>query len=134
MVIEGKTLDLGKVTIPIYELATKRGPYRARPVGFHRRQHFGGPVRYVMAGSGHIAGVVNPPAKPKYQYWTGGPPSGEFAAWVAAAQGDARLAGGPTGSPGSPTQAPDKVPARQPGGGQLAPLGDAPGEYVRVKV
>ena len=47
---------------------------------------FGGPVRYVMAGSGHIAGVVNPPAKPKYQYWTGGPPEGEFEDWVAAAK------------------------------------------------
>ena len=39
-------------------------------------QFFGGPVKYVLSGSGHIAGVVNPPSKPKYQYWTGGKPSG----------------------------------------------------------
>jgi polyhydroxyalkanoate synthase len=133
MVVEGKTLDLGKVTIPIYELATREDHIAPARSVFVGAQHFGGPVRYVMAGSGHIAGVVNPPAKPKYQYWTGGPPTGEFSAWVAAAREN----------PGSwwpdwaawlADQAPDKVPARQPGGGRLAPLGDAPGEYVRVKV
>jgi len=87
----------------------------------------------VMAGSGHIAGVVNPPGKPKYQYWTDGPPEGDFAQWVGRA----------TEHPGSwwpdwaawlIAQAPEQVPARQPGDGRLAPLGDAPGDYVRVKV
>ena len=69
----------------------------------------------MLAGSGHIAGVVNPPAKPKYQYWTDGPPEGEFEDWIAKA----------TEHPGSwwpywfesiERQAPERVPAREPGG------------------
>ncbi len=132
MVLSGKTLDLKKVTIPVYELATKEDHIAPARSVFTGAKCFGGPVRYVMAGSGHIAGVVNPPEKPKYQYWSGGPPKGEFDAWVAAAKE----------TPGSwwpdwlawlAAQAPEKVDARKPGGGKLKPLGDAPGEYVRVK-
>src|SRR4051794_41973898 len=41
----------------------------------------GGPVRFVVSGSGHIAGVVNPPARSRYQHWTNGPPTGELATW-----------------------------------------------------
>ena len=55
------------------------------------RQYFGGDVEYVMAGSGHIAGVVNPPAAKKYQYWTGGKPMGDFDDWVAKRDGASRL-------------------------------------------
>jgi polyhydroxyalkanoate synthase len=85
-----------------------------------------------MAGSGHIAGVVNPPSKPKYQYWTSGPPKGEFADWVKQA----------SEHPGSwwtdwaawlVAQAPERVAARHPGDRRLEALCDAPGDYVRVK-
>jgi polyhydroxyalkanoate synthase len=132
MVIGGKTLDLSKVTIPIYDLAAREDHIAPAKSVFVGAQYFGGPVRYVMAGSGHIAGVVNPPSKLKYQYWTGGPPKGGFAAWVEEATehpgtwwGDwaAWIAG----------QAPAMVPAREPGAGKLKALGDAPGDYVRVK-
>ena len=132
MKLGGKTLDLKKVTIPVYELAAKEDHIAPARSVFTGAKCFGGPVRYVMAGSGHIAGVVNPPGKPKYQYWTGGPPEGKFEDWVAKAKE----------TPGSwwpdwlawlTAQAPEKVPARKPGGGKLKPLGDAPGEYVRVK-
>jgi polyhydroxyalkanoate synthase len=133
MVLGGKTLDLGKVTIPIYELAAREDHIAPAQSVFVGAQFFGGPVRYVMAGSGHIAGVVNPPTKPKYQYWTGDPPGGGFADWVARA----------VEHPGSwwpdwaawlIAQAPEQVPARQPGDRGLKALGDAPGDYVRVKV
>jgi polyhydroxyalkanoate synthase subunit PhaC len=132
MVVAGETLDLSKVTIPIYELAAREDHIAPAKSVFVGAQYFGGPVRYVMAGSGHIAGVVNPPSKPKYQYWTGGPPRGEFATWVKDA----------VEHPGSwwpdwaawlAAQAPQMVKARQPGGGKLKALGDAPGEYVKVK-
>ena len=132
MVLGGKTLDLKKVTVPVYELATKEDHIAPARSVFTGAKCFGGPVRYVMAGSGHIAGVVNPPEKPKYQYWSGGPPKGDFESWVAAAKE----------TPGSwwpdwlawlTAQAPEKVPARKPGDGKLKPLADAPGEYVRVK-
>ena len=132
MVIGGKTIDLKKVTIPVYELATKEDHIAPARSAFNGAKALGGPVRYVMAGSGHIAGVVNPPGKPKYQYWTGGPVEGEFEDWVKTA----------TETPGSwwpdwikwiAAQSPEKVPARTPGDGKLQPLCDAPGEYVRVQ-
>jgi polyhydroxyalkanoate synthase subunit PhaC len=130
--LDGRTIDLRKVTIPVYELATKEDHIAPARSAFTGAKSFGGPVRYVMAGSGHIAGVVNPPSKPKYQYWSGGPPEGKFDDWVAKAKE----------TPGSwwpdwlawlTAQAPEKVPARKPGDGKLTPLCDAPGEYVRVK-
>jgi polyhydroxyalkanoate synthase len=133
MKLGGKTLDLADVKIPIYELAAREDHIAPAKSVFVGARYFGGPVRYVMAGSGHIAGVVNPPYKPKYQYWTGGPPEGEFADWVKAA----------TEHPGSwwpdwiawvTEQAPERVPAREPGGGKLKALADAPGDYVRVRV
>jgi len=133
MVLSGKTLDLKKVTIPIYELASREDHIAPARGVFKGAKCFGGPVRFVLAGSGHIAGVVNPVGKPKYQFWTDGPPEGEFEAWVAKAKE----------TPGSwwpdwiewiAAQAPDKVPARKPGEGELKPIADAPGDYVRVKV
>jgi polyhydroxyalkanoate synthase len=133
MVIAGEKLDLAKVDIPIYSLAAREDHIAPAKSVFVGSQFFSGPVRYVLAGSGHIAGVVNPADKPKYQYWTGRPPKGEFADWLANAKE----------TPGSwwvdwiqwiAEQAPEKVPGRTPGEGKLPPLGDAPGEYVRVRV
>jgi len=132
MVLGGKRIDLRQVTIPVYELATKEDHIAPARGVFRGAKCFGGPVRFVLAGSGHIAGVVNPAGKPKYQFWTGGPPEGEFEQWLAKAKE----------TPGSwwpdwiewvAAQAPAKVPARKPGEGKLKPLCDAPGEYVRVK-
>ena len=72
MVLGGVRLDLGRVSIPIYELFTKEDHIAPALSVFRGAKLFGGPVRLVMAGSGHIAGVVNPPAKKKYQFWSGG--------------------------------------------------------------
>jgi polyhydroxyalkanoate synthase subunit PhaC len=133
MKIGGRRIDLSKVTIPVYELAARDDHIAPARSVFTGAKALGGPVRFVLAGSGHVAGVVNPPAKPKYQHWTGAPPQGDFDDWLAAAQEN----------PGSwwpdwlawlTAQTPEKVPARAPGGGKLAPLADAPGEYVRVRV
>ena len=105
------------MTIPVYELATREDHIAPARSVFTGAKCFGGPVRYVMAGSGHIAGVVNPPGKPKYQFWSDGPPKGEFEAWVAAAKE----------TPGSwwpdwiawiTAQAPEKVARPQAGRGQ----------------
>lgn len=133
MQIGGKTLDLGKVTMPIYNLATREDHIAPAQSVFNGSQCFGGPVEHVVAGSGHIAGVVNPPAKVKYQYWTGGPVKGRYADWLAKSEEH----------PGSwwphwfawiEAQAPKKVAAREPGGGKLPPLAEAPGTYVKVRV
>jgi polyhydroxyalkanoate synthase len=132
MVIEGRKISLRKVTIPVYDLAAREDHIAPARSVFTGAKFFGGPVRYVMAGSGHIAGVVNPADKPKYQFWTGGQPRGRFEDWLAAAKE----------TPGSwwtdwiawiTAQAPERVPAREVGAGKLKPICDAPGEYVRVK-
>jgi polyhydroxyalkanoate synthase len=132
MQLGGKTLDLKNVTIPVYELATKEDHIAPARSAFTGAKCFGGPVRYVMAGSGHIAGVVNPPAKPKYQYWSDGPPQGKFEDWVAKAK-ETSGSWWPDWLAWVTTQAPEKVLARKPGDGKLKPLCDAPGNYVRVK-
>ncbi|HEX8166363.1 MAG TPA: class I poly(R)-hydroxyalkanoic acid synthase [Beijerinckiaceae bacterium] len=132
MILDNVKLDLGKVKIPIFNLAAKEDHIAPALSVFEGSKSFGGPVDYVMAGSGHIAGVVNPAGKPKYQFWTGGPPKGDFKKWVEKAEEH----------PGSwwpywiqwiERQAPERVPAREPGGGKLQPLCDAPGEYVKAK-
>jgi polyhydroxyalkanoate synthase len=132
MELAGERLDLSKVTIPIFNLAAREDHIAPARSVFLGSQAFGGPVDYVLAGSGHIAGVVNPPSKPKYQYWTGGPPEGDYDAWVARAQEH----------PGSwwpywfswiEAQAPKRVKARVPGEGKLPAIEDAPGSYVRAK-
>ncbi|MCA0049625.1 class I poly(R)-hydroxyalkanoic acid synthase [Mesorhizobium sp. B283B1A] len=132
MELAGHTVSLGDVTIPIYNLASREDHIAPALSVFLGSRYFGGKVEYVMAGSGHIAGVVNPPASNKYQYWTGGPPTGDFNQWIAAA----------TDHPGSwwPhwqswIEAKDntRVPARKPGK-HMKTLGDAPGTYVKVRV
>ena len=133
MVIDNVQLDLGEVTAPVYNLATREDHIAPAKSAFLGSKFFGGPVKYVLAGSGHIAGVVNPPGKVKYQYWTGDAPVGNLDRWMTTA----------TEHPGSwwpdwiewiKAQAGETVPAREPGGGKLAPIEDAPGSYVKVRV
>ena len=133
MEIAGVTLDLRKVKVPVYNLATREDHIAPAKSVLYGSQFFGGPVSYVLAGSGHIAGVVNPPGKAKYQYWTGPEPEGsELDKWLASAQEH----------PGSwwphwfdwlKALGAEKVPARPVGGGKHKPLEDAPGSYVKVR-
>ena len=94
-------LDLKRVKIPIYELFTKEDHIAPALSVFRGSKLFGGPVRLVMAGSGHIAGVVNPPGKKKYQFWSG-EPAGTLAEWMAKATVDARLVVAGSGRLGLP--------------------------------
>jgi polyhydroxyalkanoate synthase subunit PhaC len=132
MVIQGEKLDLSEVTIPVYSLATREDHIAPAKSVFTGMKLFGGDVRFVLAGSGHIAGVVNPARKPKYQYWTGPRPTGTLDEWLNEAS-ENKGSWWLDWSEWISAQAPEKVPAREPGGGKLAPLCDAPGEYVRVK-
>ncbi|MDP9590531.1 UNVERIFIED_ORG: polyhydroxyalkanoate synthase [Shinella zoogloeoides] len=131
MVLAGKTLSLKDVKIPIYNLATKEDHIAPAKSVFVGSQLFGGKVTYVMAGSGHIAGVVNPPDKNKYQYWTGGPANGEFEAWIGKAK---ETAGSWWPHWHAWTKAEDDrmVPARKTGG-SMNSIEEAPGSYVRVR-
>ena len=78
-------VSLGDIKIPVYNLASREDHIAPARSVFLGSQYFGGTVEYVMAGSGHIAGVVNPPQSKKYQYWTGGKPVGDFDDWIAKA-------------------------------------------------
>ncbi|MGB8018003.1 MAG: class I poly(R)-hydroxyalkanoic acid synthase [Pseudolabrys sp.] len=133
MEIGGTKLDLKKVKVPVYNLATREDHIAPAKSVLFGSQFFGGPVKYVLAGSGHIAGVVNPPGKAKYQYWTGGKPAGSNVDdWLKRA----------TEHPGSwwpdwlkwlKSHDAKTAPARKIGGGKLKPTEDAPGSYVKVK-
>jgi polyhydroxyalkanoate synthase len=127
----GTKLDLSKVKIPIYHLAAREDHIAPPRSVFVGSRCFGGPVKFVLAGSGHIAGVVNPPAKGRYQHWTDGSPEGSLEEWIETA----------TEHPGSwwpnwqawiEAQNSERVPARRIGGAKLKPIEDAPGSYVRA--
>jgi polyhydroxyalkanoate synthase len=133
MEMGGKKLDLKQVNIPSYHVATREDHIAPAKSVLLGTKHFGGKLRFVLAGSGHIAGVVNPPEKMKYQYWTGPRPrSSNVEAWLNKAKEH----------PGSwwpdwfkwlKRHDPTEVAARQPGAGRLPPIEDAPGRYVLVR-
>jgi len=133
MVIDNVKLDLGKVTIPVYNLATREDHIAPAKSAFLGSKFFGGPVKYVLAGSGHIAGVVNPPGKKvKYQYWTGDDPVGSLDNWIEKATEHAG-SWWPDWIDWIKKQHGAMVPAREPGSAKYRPIEDAPGGYVKVR-
>jgi polyhydroxyalkanoate synthase len=89
----------------------------------------------VLAGSGHIAGVVNPPSADKYQYWTNDEPASTLEDFVAGAT-EHKGSWWPDWIQWLKSQAPGTVKAtaaRVPGAGKLKPVEDAPGRYVRAR-
>jgi polyhydroxyalkanoate synthase len=73
MVLDDVKLDLEDVKVPIYNLATREDHIAPPQSVFLGSQFFGGDVRFVLSGSGHIAGVINPPTRTSISIWTGGP-------------------------------------------------------------
>lgn len=130
--LAGVHLDLSSVKTPIYvqssrddHIAPARSVYKGAAL-------FGGPVTFTLAGSGHIAGVINAPAAVKYQHWTNDALPETLASWMA----------GATESPGSwwphwakwlKVRSGGQVPARDPSAGPLKALDDAPGSFVKVR-
>jgi len=132
LVVDGEVMDLKKVTIPIYMQSSKEDHIAPARSVYKSAKLFGGPVNFMMAGSGHIAGVINSPAANKYQHWTNPDLPDTLEAWQA----------GATLHPGSwwpnwlewlKARSGPLVPARDPAAGPLPALGDAPGEYVKVR-
>lgn len=133
--LAGEKLDLRQIKIPVYLQASKDdhiAPYRSV---YKATQLYGGPVRFMMAGSGHIAGVINHPDAKKYQHWRNetetNPPNVED--WIKGAKEypgswwndwDAWLA----------PKSGEKVPARKPGDGKLKVIEAAPGSYVKKRI
>ncbi|KQZ28632.1 poly(3-hydroxyalkanoate) synthetase [Mesorhizobium sp. Root552] len=132
MELAGRTVSLADVTIPIYNLAAKEDHIAPARSVFLGCKYFGGKVDYVMAGSGHIAGVINPPQMNKYQHWTGGKPVGDFDEWFAKAK-ETPGSWWPNWQEWIEAREGTRVAARIPGK-HLKALGEAPGTYVKVRV
>ena len=124
-------IDLSKVTTPIYLQASREDHIAPYPSVFKAKKLFSGPVRFVLAGSGHIAGVINPPSANKYNYWMNEEQPADLDEWIDGAESHpgswwddwdrwlSKLSG-------------SKVPARTPGDGELAVIEDAPGSYAKT--
>ncbi len=133
--IDGTPIDLSKIKVPCYFISTIEdhiAPWKSTYMGARR---FGGPTRFVLGGSGHIAGIVNPPAANKYGYWLN--PAAKLAdtadAWLEGAQQH-------PGSWWTDWQAwvtahdGEQTEARDPVKGKLEVLEDAPGSFVKIRI
>ncbi|MGP8119156.1 MAG: PHA/PHB synthase family protein [Xanthobacteraceae bacterium] len=133
MVLDNTLLDLSKVKVPVYNLATREDHIAPADSVLYGSQFFGGPVRFVLAGSGHIAGVVNPPALGKYQYWVNDKahdlPLSEWLKTAEEHKGSWWL----DWRQWIEDLDAEQVPARTVGTEALPPIEHAPGSYVRVR-
>lgn len=134
--IEGTPLDLRRVTVPCYIQAGVEDHIAPARSVWKVMHHFSGPKRFLLAGSGHIAGVVNPPSKNKYQYWTCEDEDIPSLDAFRARAVETRGSWWPDWIRWIEEQSPEKVPARKarkPGRGKLPAIEDAPGRYVRTR-
>lgn len=130
--VEGVPINLGAVTTPIFMQAGEKDHIAPYPSVYRSAKLFGGDVNYMLAGSGHIAGVINHPDKKKYHYsyndalpdtvdeWIAGAKRADHSWWPLWIEWLNKKSGG-------------SVPARTPGDGDLAVIEDAPGTYVKVR-
>lgn len=132
---DGTPIDLTRIETPAYVQAG-RDDHIAPPDSVHRiTRHLRGPIRFILAGSGHIAGVVNPPSSGKYQYWTNDQPAATIPAFLE----------GAVEHPGSwwpdwidwlRTLDDNTIAAkgkRKPGGKNDKAIENAPGRYVAMR-
>jgi len=131
--IDGVTLDLKAIETPVMIVALKDDHVSAWKNTYAGRHFFGGPTRFLLGGSGHNAGMINPPAANKHGYWTNDAAPADAEAWLAGAEQ----------KPGSwwpewqgwldAAAVDDRVEARKVGSGRLKAGVAAPGDYVRVR-
>jgi polyhydroxyalkanoate synthase len=131
--LAGEAIDLRKIKVPTYFLSAREDHISPWKSNYQGMLNLSGNNRFTLAASGHIAGVINPPAAKKYCYWVNTKTPTNPDEWLAScSQKDGswwpdwdawvkKLSGK------------EMVPARQPGSGKLQPLCDAPGPYVAMK-
>jgi polyhydroxyalkanoate synthase len=131
--LAGEPIDLRRIETPSFFLSAREDHIAPWKSTYSATQVFSGPVKFVLSASGHIAGVVNPPAANKYCYWTGADLPAKPDSWLDAAQ---RTEGSwwPEWNRWVGERAGGKVPARQPGDGALPVLEEAPGSYVAAHI
>jgi polyhydroxyalkanoate synthase subunit PhaC len=127
----GEPIDLRKIKTPTYMISTLEDHIAPWKSTYRGTQIYSGPIRFVLAASGHIAGVVNPPEGGKYSHWINEnlPPDPDE--WFA---GATELAGSwwPDWQRWITARSKERVPARTPGSRALPPIEDAPGSYVKI--
>ncbi|WP_374534803.1 class I poly(R)-hydroxyalkanoic acid synthase [Phenylobacterium sp.] len=132
LTLDNVRLNLGDVKTPVYVQSSKEDHIAPARSVYRGARLFGGPVTFTMAGSGHIAGVINAPVAKKYQHWTNSDLPPTLEEWAA----------GAVETPGSwwphwaewlRAKSGKLVPARDPAKGKYPPIEDAPGSYVKVK-
>ena len=128
----GVPIDLTQIDLPVYWLSTKEDHIAPWKSTYAATQLYRGHKKFVLAGSGHIAGVVNPPVSGKYGYWLYDELPADPEAWFAGAQHHVG-SWWADWSQWNASFAGDLVPARVPGAGKLPALEDAPGSYVKRK-
>ena len=130
--LDGVPIDLGKIKTPTFILSTREDHIAPWKSTYAATQLYKGPIKFCLAGSGHIAGVVNPPKNKKYGHWTNDENPADADEWLA----------GAAETPGSwwpewrkwiKKYAGGSVPARIPGDGKLKVLEDAPGSYASAR-
>ncbi len=134
LTLAGEPIDVRKIQVPAYFLSTREDHIAPWMSTYSGARLFSGPVRFVLGGSGHIAGVINPPAANKYGYWTNdktlpktpdqwfnGATEHQGSWWLDWQKWVEGLSN-------------DKVPARVPGKGKLKVIEDAPGSYVQKRI
>jgi polyhydroxyalkanoate synthase len=133
--IDGVPIDLRTVKVPTYVQAGREDHIAPPQSVWKITRHFSGPLKFVLAGSGHIAGVVNPPEAGKYQYWTNDKKAGTLDQFLAGAT-ETRGSWWPDWIEWIRGISADQVPAkgaRVPGKGKLKAIEDAPGSYVKAR-
>ena len=131
--IAGVPIDLSTVMTPSYVQGGKEDHIAPAKSAYRISRTLSGPSRFVLAGSGHIAGVVNPPSQMKYQHWTGSPDAATLDAFIEGAT-EHKGSWWPDWIAWLTPQSGDKVPPRIPGEGTLKAIEDAPGRYVKERI
>ncbi|TCO77318.1 polyhydroxyalkanoate synthase [Plasticicumulans lactativorans] len=131
--LAGVPIDLRKVKTPVFFLSAKEDHIAPWKSTYRGTQLVGGPVKFVLGGSGHIAGVINPATSKKYGFQTNDSYPASADEWLAGAQQN-EGSWWPYWREWVRELAGEMVPARQPGSDKCPPLEDAPGSFVKIRI
>ena len=126
----GVPIDLRNIEVPTYILSTKEDHIAPWKSCYRLPQLIGGEKRFVLAQSGHVAGVVSAPGKTKYGHWTNESLPEDPEAWLSGAT-ENEGSWWPDWAAWLAKRSGEKIPARDPSKGPLKPIEDAPGSYVK---
>jgi polyhydroxyalkanoate synthase len=127
--LDGVAIDLGKIKTPAFILSTHDDHIAPWKTTYTATRLLSGPVKFVLASSGHIAGVINPPQSGKYCYWTHSRNATDPDKWLETAN-QSEGSWWPEWEKWISKHAGGQVPARVPGDGEIEAIEDAPGSYV----